>query len=81
MDSGNWRKSIDDRRALAVNGTIPERIACIGILLAFSTNQVSKAVVAWMAGDSAFALRIIPGLLLIFVGLAVGAAARGLLSP
>ena len=66
---------------LAVNGTIPERTACIGILLAFSTNQISKAVVAWMAGGAAFALRIIPGLLLILVGLAAGAAARGLLSP
>ncbi len=64
---------------LAVNETISERIACLAILLAYSTNQVSKAVVAWTAGGAKFALRIIAGLLLMFVGLAIGAFTNGLL--
>jgi hypothetical protein len=34
---------------------------------------VSKAVVAWATGGRTFALRIIPGLLLMYAGLAVGA--------
>ena len=64
---------------LAVNETISGRLACLAILLAFSTNQVSKAVVAWMTGGSKFALRIIAGLVLMYAGLAIGAFASGLL--
>ena len=64
---------------LAVNETISERLACLAILLAFSTNQVSKAVVAWTTGGRNFALRIIAGLLLMFAGLAIGTFASGLL--
>jgi uncharacterized membrane protein (DUF4010 family) len=64
---------------LAVNETLPERLACLAILFAFSTNQVSKAVIAWTTGGRRFALRIVPGLLLMYVGVAIGAFASRLL--
>jgi uncharacterized membrane protein (DUF4010 family) len=64
---------------LAVNETLAERLACLAILFAFSTNQVSKAVIAWTTGGRRFALRIVPGLLLMYVGVAIGAFASRLL--
>jgi len=64
---------------LAVNETLPERLACLAILLAFCTNQVSKAIVAWTTGGRKFALRIIPGLLLMYAGLGIGAFVSRLL--
>lgn len=45
----------------------------LAVLLAFATNSVTKAVVAWIAGGQAFALRVIPGVALMLV--AAGAAA------
>ncbi|HZF26952.1 MAG TPA: DUF4010 domain-containing protein [Steroidobacteraceae bacterium] len=65
---------------LAMNETIPESMACIAVLLAFSTNQVSKGIVAWMTGGPQFAWRIIPGLSLMYLGLGIGAWAAGLLN-
>jgi uncharacterized membrane protein (DUF4010 family) len=64
---------------LSVNQSIPDTTACIAILLAFCTNQVSKGVVAWLTGGANFALRIIPGLLLMFAGLGIGAFAAGVI--
>lgn len=39
--------------------------AAIPILAAFTTNSVSKAVFAWVGGGATFALRVIPGLVLV----------------
>ena len=39
--------------------------AVIPILAAFTTNSVSKAVFAWVSGGMAYALRVIPGLMLV----------------
>jgi uncharacterized membrane protein (DUF4010 family) len=64
---------------LSVNLSLQDTAACIAILLAFCTNQVSKGVVAWLTGGAKFALRIIPGLLLMYAGLGIGAFAAGLL--
>jgi len=63
---------------LAVNGTLNETLACFAILLAFSTNQVTKGMVAWTTGDTKFAVRIIIGLLLMYAGVGIGAFAAGL---
>jgi uncharacterized membrane protein (DUF4010 family) len=46
-------------------GRISAAEAVVPILVAFSTNTVSKIVMAWMAGGPAFALRVIPGLILV----------------
>lgn len=53
-------------------------IAVIAILLAFTTNTVSKAVVAWISGGTRFALKVIPGLLLMLAAAWVGALLGGL---
>jgi len=49
------------------------------ILAALSTNTVSKIVVAWTAGGRPFALRLIPGLLLVISAAWAGAYAPRLL--
>lgn len=45
-------------------GKLQLQAAAIPILVAFSVNAVSKAVMAVVSGGQAFALRVIPGLLL-----------------
>jgi uncharacterized membrane protein (DUF4010 family) len=52
--------------------------ALVAILLAFTTNTISKAVVAWTSGGTRFALAVIPGLLLMLVAAWVGALAAGI---
>lgn len=46
---------------------IDAQAAAMPILAAFTTNSVSKAVFAWIGGGMTFALRVIPGLLLVVV--------------
>jgi hypothetical protein len=46
------------------------------ILAALSTNTISKIVVAWTSGGRSYALRLIPGLLLV-----VSAAWAGTYAP
>jgi uncharacterized membrane protein (DUF4010 family) len=58
---------------LARTGSLSVNAGVLAVLLAFATNSVTKAVVAWVAGGPAFALRVIPGVLLMLV--AAGAAA------
>jgi len=41
------------------------KAAALPILAAFTTNSVSKAVFAWIAGGTGYALRVIPGLLIV----------------
>ena len=51
--------------ALAATGRMPAEAAVIPILAAISTNSLTKAILAWTAGGPAFALRVIPGLVLV----------------
>ena len=44
-----------------------------------SANTVSKAVVAWVSGGRAYALRLIPGLLLVIAAVWAGAFGAQLL--
>jgi len=37
------------------------------VLLAFSANTVSKFIAAWAAGGPRFALRVLPGLVMLLV--------------
>jgi uncharacterized membrane protein (DUF4010 family) len=58
---------------LAKTGALSANAGVLAVLLAFATNSVTKAVVAWTTGGAAFALRVIPGVALMLV--AAGAAA------
>jgi uncharacterized membrane protein (DUF4010 family) len=49
---------------LFTTGAIEPRTAVLAILLAFSTNTVTKIVVAWTTGGSRFAMQVLPGLVL-----------------
>jgi hypothetical protein len=60
--------------SLVVAGKITAGDAVIPILEALTSNAVTKAVLAATSGDRAYALEIIPGLLLV-----IGAAWAGLL--
>ncbi|PJI43388.1 MgtC/SapB family protein [Ferrovibrio sp.] len=46
---------------------IEPQAAALPILAAFSTNSISKAVFAWIGGGAGYALRVIPGLVLVAV--------------
>lgn len=54
--------------SLARSGHTSVSIAALATLAALSANTLSKAVVAWVAGDRRYALRVWLGLLLILVG-------------
>ena len=60
---------------LAVTGALPLRTAALAVLLAFAANSVTKAVVAWATGGPAFALRVVPGVVLMLVASAGGVLA------
>ena len=60
---------------LAVTGALPMPTAALAVLLAFATNSVTKAVTHWVTGGRAFALRVIPGVVLMLVAAAAAAAA------
>jgi uncharacterized membrane protein (DUF4010 family) len=48
-------------------GTFSMRTAEVAVLLAFTTNSLTKAVAAWVTGGRAFALQLLPGLLLMLL--------------
>nr|WP_300302837.1 DUF4010 domain-containing protein [Ferrovibrio sp.] len=62
--------------ALTQDERLEVAAAAVPILAAFTTNTLSKAVFAWSTGGSGFALRVIPGLLLVaaaaWAGLLIG---------
>lgn len=62
--------------ALAASGSLPNTAAVLGILLAVSTNTVSKTVVAFVSGGATFGLRILLGLVLMMIALWGGVALR-----
>ena len=51
--------------SLVATGHIAPSEAVLPILLAFSTNAISKGVLAFASGGTAFALRVVPGLVLV----------------
>jgi uncharacterized membrane protein (DUF4010 family) len=63
---------------LAKTGTLSVNAGALAVLLAFATNTLTKSVVAWMSGGPAFALRVIPGVLLMLVAAAAGALWAGI---
>jgi uncharacterized membrane protein (DUF4010 family) len=54
---------------LAAYGSLPSDQAIVGILLALSTNTISKVIVAFVTGGRAFGLRVVAGLLLMMLAL------------
>ncbi|WP_210337889.1 DUF4010 domain-containing protein [Bradyrhizobium sp. CCBAU 51765] len=58
---------------LAASGKISSADAVAPILAALSTNTVSKIVVGWVSGGRSFALRLIPGLVLVIAAAWAGA--------
>jgi uncharacterized membrane protein (DUF4010 family) len=66
--------------ALVASGKLSPDAAVIPILAGFSTNSVTKVILASTAGGPAFARRVVPGVLLVGAAAWGGAAAAGLLS-
>ena len=53
--------------SLARSGAISPNFALLGILLAFTTNSITKAVVAWVSGGARYAAGVLPGLVLMLI--------------
>ena len=60
--------------SLVASGKMTAADAVFPVLAALTTNTVSKIVFAWSSGSRAFALRLIPGLVLVAVAAWAGAA-------
>ncbi|WP_349626536.1 MgtC/SapB family protein [Bradyrhizobium japonicum] len=58
---------------LAASGKITASDAVAPILAALSTNTLSKIVVGWISGERSFAIRLIPGLILVVAAAWAGA--------
>ena len=61
--------NVPEVRQLASSGRLAVDEAVVGILLAYSFNGVMKVVVSWVSGKATFAMRVLPGQVLM-VGLA-----------
>ncbi len=48
-------------------GKMIARDACLPILVGFTTNSITKIVLAAMSGSRAFALRVVPGLIIVLL--------------
>ena len=48
-------------------GKMLARVACVPILVGFTTNSITKIVLAVASGSQAFAMRVVPGLLVVLV--------------
>ncbi|WP_338693315.1 DUF4010 domain-containing protein [Bradyrhizobium sp. 26S5] len=58
---------------LAASGKISSADAVAPVLAALSTNTLSKIVIGWVSGGRSFALRLIPGLILVIAAAWAGA--------
>ena len=65
--------------SLVASGKMSPADAISPILAALSTNTASKIIVAWTSGGRSYALRLIPGLILVISAAWAGAYAPGLL--
>jgi uncharacterized membrane protein (DUF4010 family) len=54
---------------LADYGSLPMNAAILGIILAVTTNTLSKAIVAFVSGGRRFGVRVVAGLLLMLLAL------------
>ena len=50
--------------------------ACVPILIGFSTNSVTKIILATASGSKAFALRVVPGLIMVLAAAWMGLLVR-----
>jgi uncharacterized membrane protein (DUF4010 family) len=66
--------------SLAASGKTAVPLAAIAVLVGFSTNAVSKAVVAFSLGDRRFAFQLLPGLILMVLAAWAGWFVRSLLA-
>jgi uncharacterized membrane protein (DUF4010 family) len=62
---------------LAKTASLSVGTGALAVLIALATNTVTKAVVAWVSGGPAFALRVIPGVLLMLAAAGVAAFLAG----
>jgi uncharacterized membrane protein (DUF4010 family) len=66
--------------SLAASGKAEVSLAAIAVLTGFSTNAVSKTVVAFSLGDRRFALALLPGIVLMVLAAWAGWFVRSLLA-
>jgi uncharacterized membrane protein (DUF4010 family) len=65
--------------SLHADGKIPEAVALVAVLLAFTTNALTKVVVSFTTGTRGFAVRVSLGQLLVVAATWAGFAAHALL--
>ncbi|MEQ1577029.1 MAG: DUF4010 domain-containing protein, partial [Hyphomicrobium sp.] len=58
--------------SLVAAGKMPAQDACIPILAGFTTNSITKIALAIASGSRAFALRVVPGLILVLAAAWIG---------
>lgn len=66
--------------SLAASGKTEVPLAVVAVLIGFSTNAVSKAVVAFSLGDRRFAFELLPGIVLMVLAAWAGWFMRSLLA-
>ena len=66
--------------SLAASGKTEVPLAVIAVLIGFSTNAVSKTVVAFSLGDRRFAFQLLPGIVLMVLAAWAGWFVRSLLA-
>jgi uncharacterized membrane protein (DUF4010 family) len=66
--------------ALAAGGKAEVPMAAIAVLIGFSTNAISKAVVAFSLGDRRFAFQLLPGIVFMVLAAWAGWFMRSLLA-
>ncbi len=66
--------------SLASSGKAEVPLAAVAVLIGFSTNALSKAIVASSLGDRRFALELLPGLALMVLAAWAGWFVRSLLA-
>jgi uncharacterized membrane protein (DUF4010 family) len=66
--------------SLAAGGQTQVPIAAVAVLIGFSTNAISKTVVAFSLGDRRFAFQLLPGLVLMVLAAWAGWFVRSLLA-
>jgi uncharacterized membrane protein (DUF4010 family) len=66
--------------SLAASGKTEVPLAAIAVLIGFSTNAVSKTVVAFSLGDRRFAFQLLPGIVLMVLAAWAGWFVRSLLA-
>lgn len=66
--------------SLASSGKIAVPLAAVAVLIGFSTNAVSKAVMAFSLGNRRFALQLLPGIVVMVLAAWAGWFVRSLLA-